>query len=113
MLDAGGNDVALAREDDASNYRVAIARGKASGALGMGSDSRAIAERAAGNPGFFASVGALVPGGLVLSAGGVLIHSGGNLVGAVGISGDTSDIDEQCACAGIVAAGFDAREAGK
>ena len=110
VLDAGGHLVALARDDGASLYRVEIARGKASGALGMGSDSRAIAERAANNPNFFASVAALVPGGLILSAGGVLIRSNGNLIGAVGISGDTADIDEQCALAGISAAGLDRKD---
>jgi len=110
VLDAGGHPVALAREDGASLYRVDIARGKASGALGMGSDSRAIAERAAGNPNFFASVAALVPGGLILSAGGVLIRSNGAVIGAVGISGDTADIDEQCALAGIAAAGLDRKD---
>ena len=110
VLDAGGHLVALAREDRASLYRAEIARGKASGALGMGSDSRAIAERAADNPNFFASVAALVPGGLVLSGGGILIRSNGNVIGAVGISGDTADIDEQCALAGISAAGLDRKD---
>ena len=110
VLDAGGHLVALAREDGASLYRAEIARGKASGALGMGSDSRAIAERAANNPDFFASVAALVPGGLILSGGGVLIRSNGNVIGAVGISGDTADIDEQCALAGISAAGLDRKD---
>ena len=109
-LDAGGHFVALAREDGASLYRVEIARGKANAALGMGSDSRAIAERSAGNPNFFGSVAALVPGGLILSAGGVLIRSNGTVIGAVGISGDTADIDEQCALAGIAAAGVERKD---
>jgi uncharacterized protein GlcG (DUF336 family) len=39
----------------------------------------------------------------------VLIRdSAGNLVGACGISGDTSDKDEMCAIAGIEAAGLKA-----
>ena len=38
----------------------------------------------------------------------VLIRDGDRLVGAVGVSGDTSDNDEICAMAGIQAAGFTA-----
>ena len=104
-LDSSGHLVALAREDGASHFRVEIARGKANGALGMGADSRTLAERAAGNPNFFASVSHLMPGGMVFSAGGVLIRDGGEIIGAIGISGDTADIDEQCAFAGIAAGG--------
>jgi uncharacterized protein GlcG (DUF336 family) len=48
-------------------------------------------------------------GRIVTNPGGVLIRdSAGNLVGACGISGDTSDKDEMCAVAGIEAAGLKA-----
>jgi uncharacterized protein GlcG (DUF336 family) len=40
--------------------------------------------------------------------GGVLILDGAVLLGAVGVSGDTSDNDEVCAIAGIEAAGLKA-----
>ena len=55
-LDAGGRIVAFKREDGASLFRFDIARAKAMGALGMGANTRAIAERAAGSPLFFTSV---------------------------------------------------------
>ncbi len=100
VLDAGGHLVAAQRQDGASLYRIEIARGKAIGALGMGADSAVLAERAKANPVFFQSVAAAT-GGLVLSPGGVLIQADGEVIGAIGISGDTGEIDAVCAKAGI------------
>ena len=106
VLDAGGHPVAFAREDGASLFRHDIARAKAMGALGMGADTRVLAERAAGNPAFFQSLAVAVGGNIAFSPGGVLIRdAGGAIIGAVGISGDTGDIDETCALAGIAGAG--------
>jgi uncharacterized protein GlcG (DUF336 family) len=107
VLDAGAHPVAFAREDGASLFRFDIARAKATGALGMGADTRDIARRAAGNPVFFQSVAAAVDGRIAFSPGGVLIRdAGGMLIGAVGISGDTGDCDEACGHAGVTAAGL-------
>jgi uncharacterized protein GlcG (DUF336 family) len=106
VLDAGAHPIACVREDGASLFRFDIAEAKATGALGMGSDTRVIAARAANNPIFFQSVAA-VTGQLALSPGGVLIRDvEGTVIGAVGISGDTGDCDEVCAIAGIRAAGL-------
>jgi len=106
VLDAGGHPVAFAREDGATMFRHDIARAKALGAIGMGDDTRVIAERAKGNPAFFQSVTAVVGGNIAFSPGGVLIRDAGAVIGAVGISGDTGDCDEECALAGLRAAGF-------
>ncbi len=107
VLDAGAHPVAFAREDGASLFRFDIAKAKATGALGMGADTRVIAGRAANNPVFFQSVVAVTGGQLALSPGGVLIRDlEGTVIGAVGISGDTGDCDEACAIAGILAAGL-------
>lgn len=107
VLDAGAHPVAFVREDGASLFRFDIARAKATGALGMGADTRDIAGRAAGNPVFFQSVVGAVGGQLALSPGGVLVRdAAGDVIGAVGISGDTGDCDEACANAGITAAGL-------
>ena len=107
VLDAGGHPIAFARDDKASLFRFDIARAKALGALGMGSDSREIAARAAANPAFFTSVAIATAGGLALSAGGVLVRdAAGTIIGAVGVSGDTPDVDETCALAGIGSAGL-------
>jgi uncharacterized protein GlcG (DUF336 family) len=110
VLDAGGHLVAFKREDKSSLLRYEIATGKAWGALGMGYGTREIAERAQKMPGFFAALASVAHGRLVPVPGGVLIRDGAdNVVGAVGVSGDTSDKDEECAVAGIGAAGLKAQ----
>ena len=109
VLDAGGHLVAFKREDRSGILRFDIAYGKAWGALGMGFGSRELAERAAKNPVFIGALTTIAQGRLVPVPGGVLIKdAGGAVLGAVGISGDTSDKDEVCAVAGIEAAGLKA-----
>jgi uncharacterized protein GlcG (DUF336 family) len=105
VLDSGGHLVAFKREDKAGILRFDIAFAKAWGALGMGFGSRTLASRAAKTPQFFTMLAAASGGRIVTNPGGVLIRdSGGNVIGACGISGDTSDKDEICAVAGIEAA---------
>lgn len=106
VLDAGGHPIAFARQDGASLFRFEIARAKAMGALGMGDDTSAIATRAATNPVFFQSLAGAVGGQIAYSPGGVLARSDGRIIGAVGVSGDTGPCDEQCAIAGLRAAGL-------
>jgi uncharacterized protein GlcG (DUF336 family) len=107
VLDAGGHLVAFKREDKSGLLRFDIAFGKAWGALGMGFGSRTLAARAAKTPQFFTMLAAASEGRMVTNPGGVLIRTpAGDIIGAVGISGDTSDKDEACAIAGIEAAGL-------
>ena len=107
VLDARGTIKALAAEDGTSLKRGEIACGKAHGALALGMGSRAIAKRAATDPAFVAAVTHVAGGALVPVPGGVLLRDEeGVLLGAVGISGDTSDNDEAAALAGIAAAGL-------
>jgi uncharacterized protein GlcG (DUF336 family) len=109
VLDSGGHLVAFKREDKSGILRFDIAYGKAWGALGMGFGSRTLAGRAAKTPQFFTMLAAASHGRMVTNPGGVLIEdASGNIVGACGISGDTSDKDEMCAVAGIEAAGLKA-----
>jgi len=109
VLDAGGHLVAFKREDKSGILRFDIAFGKAWGALGMGFGSRELADRAGKNPLFFGVLATVSQGRLVPVPGGVLIKdASGSVLGAVGISGDTSDKDEVCAVAGIEAAGLKA-----
>jgi uncharacterized protein GlcG (DUF336 family) len=110
VLDPGGHVVAVKREDRSGIVRFDLAFGKAWGALGMGFGSRELAERAGKAPAFITALGAVSRGRMVPAAGGVLIKDDtGTIVGAVGISGDTSDKDEVCAVAGIEAAGLKAQ----
>jgi len=107
VLDAGGHLVAFKREDRSGILRFDIAFGKAWGALGMGFGSRTLFERSNNTPIFFTALAAASGGRLVPNPGGVLIKdAGGDILGAVGISGDTSDKDEVCAIAGVEAAGL-------
>ena len=110
MLDAGGHLKAFVREDGSGILRPQIATGKAWGALGMGFGSRTFARRLTDNPqqqSFFNALGPLSEGRLVPVPGGVLIRDASReVIGAVGISGDTSDKDEACALAGVAAAGL-------
>lgn len=107
VLDPGGHLIAFARGDGASTMRPQIACGKASGALALGISSRAIATIASERPSFVASLADLSQHGVIPAAGGVIVgDAAGSILGAVGVTGDTSDYDEECAIAGIVAAGL-------
>lgn len=106
VLDIGAHPVAMVREDGASLFRHDIALAKATGALGMGTDTRVLAQKAQANPVFFQSVSQVVQGRIAFSPGGVLIRHGAAIIGAVGISGDTGDRDEAAAFAGLTAAGL-------
>jgi uncharacterized protein GlcG (DUF336 family) len=105
VLDARGALKAAAAEDGTSLARMKIASGKAEGALGLGTGSRALEKMAKERPHFITAATHALGGSLVPVAGGVLIRDAkGVIVGSVGVSGDTSDNDELCAAEGIRAA---------
>ncbi len=106
VIDARGALKAFASQDGTSLKRGEIALGKANGAIAMGMGSRALFKRAEQQPFFIAAATAAIGGSLVPVPGGVLIKDGAVLLGAIGISGDTSDNDEAAALAGIAAAGL-------
>ncbi|HET6839411.1 MAG TPA: heme-binding protein, partial [Bradyrhizobium sp.] len=99
---------ACVAQDGTSLLRSEVANGKAYGALAMGMGSRALFQRAKDQAYFIDAVNTLAQGRLVPVPGGVLIQDGTTLLGAVGVSGDTSDNDEICAVTGIEAAGLKA-----
>lgn len=109
VLDARGCVKASIAQDGTSLMRGEVAHGKAYGALAMGLGSRALFKRAEEQPFFIDAVNTMARGALVPVPGGVLIQDqSGSLLGAIGISGDTSDNDEICCIAGIEAAGLKA-----
>lgn len=111
VLDPGSHLLALQRQDGSSNLRPQIAIAKASGALALGVSSRNIAAMAAERPSFVAALGAIAGQGVIPAAGGLIIAGPeGGVLGAVGVTGDTSDNDELCALAGLAAAGLSAAE---
>ncbi|ANH08915.1 MULTISPECIES: GlcG/HbpS family heme-binding protein [Shinella] len=107
VLDAGGHLKAFQKQDGASMLRYEIAFGKAYGSLAVGMGSRWLDKNAKERPHFIEGLTAVSGGRIVAVPGGVLIRdAAGTLLGAVGVTGDTSDNDEICAVAGIKAAGL-------
>jgi uncharacterized protein GlcG (DUF336 family) len=107
VLDAGGHLVAFLREDGSGILRPEVATGKAWGALGMGTSTRMLRDRLADRPAFQAALAAASGGKFIPVPGGVLIRNAdGDVIGAVGISGDTSDKDEYAAITAVQAAGL-------
>jgi len=105
--DPGGHLIACQRQDGASNMRVKLAGGKACGALALGVSSRTIGDMALDRPHFVAAVDTMAEGGMVPAAGGVIVcDGGGEVLGAIGVTGDTSDNDEACALAAIASQGL-------
>lgn len=109
VLDAGGHLVAFQKQDGSSMLRFEIASGKAYGALSLGMGSRQVETTAKERPHFMAGLSGVSGGKIVPVPGGVLIRDKDRqIIGAVGISGDTSDNDEAAAVAGIEGAGLQA-----
>jgi len=107
VVDVGGHTVSAQRQDGSPFMRIEIARGKAFGAIGFGAGSRKLNQAALDRPNFVGAYVALTGGNAVPVPGGVLIKGqDGEIIGAVGVSGDTSDNDELVAKTGIEAAGF-------
>ncbi len=107
VLDSRGALKAAAAEDGVSLLRWRIALAKANGAIALGIGSRKISQMAVERPHFVSAAAALTESGMVPVAGGVLVRDAHkHLVGAVGISGDTSDNDEDVAIAAISGAGL-------
>ncbi|MGC6497848.1 MAG: GlcG/HbpS family heme-binding protein [Candidatus Puniceispirillaceae bacterium] len=109
VLDPRAAMVAMMSEDGVSQMRARIAHGKANAAIALGMGTRALMNRAEQQAYFIQAVNGVAGGDIVPVPGGVLIQDqAGTLLGAVGISGDTSDNDEAAAIAGIEAAGLNA-----
>lgn len=107
VLDAGGHMVAMQREDNSSILRPQVAQGKAFGCIAVGMGSRWLNAQAETRPHFLEGLSNVSGGKIVAVPGGVLIKTNsGEIIGAVGITGDTSDNDEMAAIAGIQAAQF-------
>src|ERR1700751_823489 len=105
VLDAGGRVKAFQKQDGASMLRFEICYGKAYGALALGRPSKLVLQKARENPLFMQSLERLADYPLFLEGGGQLIRDEtGELLGAVGVTGDANELDDLCAIAGIHAA---------
>jgi uncharacterized protein GlcG (DUF336 family) len=107
VLDAGGRVKAFQKQDGSSMLRFEISYGKAFAALSLGRASRLVLQKAKEKPLFMQSLGELSDGPLFLEGGGQLIRDEhGEVVGAIGVTGDVNEMDDICAMAGIRAAGY-------
>ncbi len=107
VLDAGGHVIAFEREDGAAPGRFSIAHGKAYGSVMLGMAGTAQMQRAEGQAYFMAAVNGVYGGQVVPVPGGILLRDRkGAVVGAIGVTGDTSDNDAVAGMAGIEAAGL-------
>src|SRR3954453_15124765 len=107
VLDAGGRVKAFQKQDGASLLRFEIAYGKAFASLGLNRSSRQVLQKQKEKPAFMESLAALSDGPLFLEGGGQLIRDKtGEIVGALGVTGDVNEVDDLCAMDGIRSAGF-------
>jgi uncharacterized protein GlcG (DUF336 family) len=100
IVDTGGSLMALERLGDAPSATVVVAEGKAVASAVMGRDSGRLEAMAQSLPLIINSLMLRYEGRFVPAQGGVVVRSNGNVVGAVGVSGATSEEDEAIARAG-------------
>ncbi|WP_170395694.1 GlcG/HbpS family heme-binding protein [Ruegeria arenilitoris] len=107
VLDAGGHVIAFEREDGAAPGRFAIAHGKAYGSVMLGIAGTAQMQRAEAQAYFMAAVNGAYGGQVVPVPGGILLRDRkGAVIGAVGVTGDTSDNDVVAGMTGVEGAGL-------
>jgi uncharacterized protein GlcG (DUF336 family) len=107
VLDAGGRVKAFQKQDNASMLRFEVCYGKAYGALALGRPSKLVLEKANEKPLFMQGIENLADYPLFLEGGGQLIRDkSGEVVAAIGVTGDANEMDDICAIAGIHAAGY-------
>ena len=107
VLDAGGRVKAALKQDGCSMLRFEIAYGKAYAALSLGRSSRLVLQKSREKPIFMQNLQQLAQGPMFLEGGGQLVRDAqGEVIGAVGVTGDINEMDDLAAVAGIHAAGF-------
>jgi uncharacterized protein GlcG (DUF336 family) len=107
VVEPGCKVKAFKKEDGASMIRFEMAYGKAHAALSLGRSSKLIRERTQERPIFMRYLNAASGDQIFPEGGGMLIRDpGGEVIGAVGVTGDTEDRDEELAVHGIHAAGL-------
>ncbi|OBS10051.1 GlcG/HbpS family heme-binding protein [Acidihalobacter prosperus] len=94
LIDRGGNPQVVLRDTLGSDLTLAISRDKAYTALSFNAATATLGDRASTPLGRMPR--------MAMFAGGLPIHAGGTLVGAIGVSGaPTGELDARCAKAGI------------
>jgi uncharacterized protein GlcG (DUF336 family) len=108
VLDAGGRVKAFLKQDGCSMLRFEVSRGKAYAALALGRSSRMVLQKWREKPWFMQSLESMVDSPMFLEGGGQLIRcpETGEVVGAIGVTGDVNEMDDICAIEGIRGAGY-------
>jgi uncharacterized protein GlcG (DUF336 family) len=107
VVEPGCKVKAFKKEDGASMVRFEMAYGKAYAALAMGRSSRLVKLRAEQKPMFMRYLIAASDDQLFPEGGGLLIRdAAGEVIGAVGVTGDTEERDEELAAYGVRAVGL-------
>jgi uncharacterized protein GlcG (DUF336 family) len=118
IVEPGCKVKAFQKEDGCSMMRFEMAFGKAYAALALGRSSRLVRVRNEERPAFMRYLIAASDDQLFPEGGGMQIRdAGGEVIGAVGVTGDTEDRDEELAVHGIHVAGLktddDCRDMGR
>ncbi len=107
ILDAGGRVKAFQKQDNASMLRFEVCYGKAYASLALGRPSKLVLQKANEKPLFMESIENLADYPLFLEGGGQLVRAkDGEVIAAIGVTGDANEMDDICAIAGIHAAGL-------
>ena len=107
VVELGAKVKAFKKEDGSAMMRIEMALGKAFAALALGRSSSLVRERTEERPLFMSYVNAASDGQIFAEGGGMLIRDErGEVIGAVGVTGDTQERDEELAAHGIRAAGL-------
>src|ERR1700726_2030435 len=107
VLDAGGRVKAFQKQDGTSMLRFEVCYGKAYASLALGRPSKLVLQKAIDTPLFMQSIDNLADYPLFLEGGGQLIRDqDGEVMGAIGVTGDANEMDDICAIAGIHAVGL-------
>ena len=107
VVEPGCKVKAFKKEDGASMIRFEMAFGKAYAALSLGRSSKQVRERAVERPIFMRYLIGASDEQIFPEGGGMLIRDAdGEVVGAVGVTGDAGERDEELAAHGIHAAGL-------
>ena len=107
VTDPGARLKAFKKEDGSAMMRFEMAMGKAYAALALGRSSSLVRVRTEERPLFMNYLIGASDGQLFPEGGGMLIRDAdGEVIGAVGVTGDTEDRDEALAAHGIRSAGL-------
>ena len=107
VLDKHGNTIVSLKEDDASFFRIDVAKGKAWGCVAMGESSRGLGDKAKSNPAFVNALTVTSKGRILPNPGAVLIKENNNVIGSVGISGEKGENDEKICIEAVKKNGLD------